>query len=104
MRAFTLTILLQMIFGTAIFSQDFSKVVIKNERNIEIDYLKEKGEQFFDKDILQFPKDLLSTSFYAVSPDKKRLAVVEMESDVKAQKAYYKIHLFDEDLKLISSN
>lgn len=42
----TMCIFLQLILSSTLFSQDFSKVVIKNERTIEIDYLKEKGEKF----------------------------------------------------------
>lgn len=69
MRALTLTILLQMFLGTAIFSQDFSKVVIKNERNIEIDYLKEKGEVLSKVELYYSTNDGESWKLYGEDAD-----------------------------------
>ena len=46
MRSIIIFSFLQLVCLTSMFSQDFSKVVIKNERKIEVDYLKEAGEKF----------------------------------------------------------
>ena len=69
MRITTFSLLLTMIFSSSLFSQDFSKVVIKNERNVEIDYLKEKGEKFSKVELYYSIDDGESWKLYGVDED-----------------------------------
>lgn len=69
MRITTFSLFLTLILSSSLFSQDFSKVVIKNERNVEIDYLKEKGEKFSKVELYYSIDDGESWKLYGVDED-----------------------------------
>lgn len=69
MRLLSFSTIFFMILSTPMFSQDFSKVVIKNERKIEIDYLKEKDEVFSKVELYFTTNDGESWKLYGEDKD-----------------------------------
>jgi hypothetical protein len=69
MRLITFSTMFALVVTSALFSQDFSKVVIKNERKIEIDYLKEKDEKFSKVELYYTTNDGESWKLYGDDKD-----------------------------------
>lgn len=69
MRTFTLISFIWLILSTSLIAQDFSNVVIKNERKIEIDYLKENGEKFSKVELYYSIDDGESWKLYGEDAD-----------------------------------